>query len=196
MEYGIGWKGSCSNGEYEVVELYLGKNNGNIYDRVRFAISGKTGIFARANIKKGGIRDKYAITVHGIGALGEHQTYAGVANPIYNAWKSMLLRCKNSPQKVDSYWLCFSNFEKDFYKIPFAKNYVESINNGELKKWALDKDCMGKGMYSLDSVIYLPYELNKVINKGPTILLEMGATLPSREQIINYIETNFEEMIR
>ena len=23
MEYGIGWKGSCSNGEYEVVELYL-----------------------------------------------------------------------------------------------------------------------------------------------------------------------------
>ena len=32
MEYGIGWKGSCSNGEYEVVELYLGKNNGNIYD--------------------------------------------------------------------------------------------------------------------------------------------------------------------
>lgn len=197
MEYGIGWKGNSVSGTYRVIDLNTKINKKTYYDTVIFENTQNTGIFTRANIKGGIVKDRQAASVYGIGIIGENTTSGNkTIRAIYYAWKAMVQRCKDERDKLDDRWVYFENFKNDFFDIPFAKNYLKSIELGEKRKWALDKDCSGYGKYSLDSVIYLPYELNKSINKGPQLLQAMGATLPTKQQIINYVELNFEKMIK
>lgn len=87
---------------------------------------------------------------------------------LYTVWHSMVRRCysdiyhKNKPSyvgvKMQGSWLRFSNFKKDVEKLPF----VECL---DVLDYELDKDILseGKGLYSIDTVSFVPREINSAL---------------------------------
>ncbi|MEA3242314.1 MAG: thymidylate synthase [Pseudomonadota bacterium] len=105
----------------------------------------------KGSILLGNIKDPYAVTVAGVGAVGIPQNRE-LANLLDPTWRDMLYRCywhgrdnnkwyENA--SIDPRWLLFENFVADFKQIP----------RWELKQafpdlYSLDKDFSGSHTYS------------------------------------------------
>lgn len=116
------------------------------------------------SISRGGVRNPYHPTVHGVGylGLGEFSPWTdGKENRSYGCWKEMLDRGYSQKTKlkevtykdvtVDERWHNFQVFAKWF-----EENYVEGFH--------LDKDILVKGnkIYSPETCAFVPQEINSL----------------------------------
>lgn len=126
---------------------------------VKFLDTGTVLSAEGSNISRGGLKDFNARTYHGVGyiGVGDHKTGSrGRANKQWALWSNMLERCYGSNPKYASYkdvyvcdrWHSFQNFCDDLPKI---KGYDLWLGGG----YAIDKDKVGKNLYSLGTVEFI-----------------------------------------
>ena len=132
----------------------------------------KTGFETRArlgNIRNGEVKDLYSPSVHGVGILGTRHpsTINGRNTKEYEIWYSMLSRCYNDASKKHrpTYEGCevSDNFKYYEYFYEWCNSQVGFGNQG----WHLDKDLLVKGnkVYSEDSCVFIPQEVNSLLIK-------------------------------
>lgn len=136
---------------------------------VRFKNTGTEDWFRADHIKHGRCRDKFAPTLFGKGVVGDNVTKVdGVTTKLYNLWGGMLERCysetfhKKYPSykdcRVSDKWLYLDNF-----KLWFEDYYKEGFE--------LDKDLLVEGnkVYSEDTCVFVPKDLNNLIKYNKTL---------------------------
>ncbi len=138
------------------------KNYGNIkilsegtkynYYKVMFLNTGHIDEFRKDAVIKGEVRDKYAITLCGVGIIGDIKT-RGKYKPYYTLWRNMITRCYDGNNlayfkkvTVCERWKTFEYFYEDIKKIDGWDE--QKFENGLI---VLDKDI--KQRFS-DSKIY------------------------------------------
>lgn len=110
------------------------------------------------------VRDRYQPYVASVGYLGD--VVPSYESRLYNMWRSMVLRCydKNNESYnryggkgvyVHKSWHSFSEFYKDVFTIPNFQKWYCNVG-----KWSLDKDYLNGSVYSKDTCMFLPKELN------------------------------------
>lgn len=129
-----------SFGELEIVEY-----QGYLSVRVRFINTGYEPVVAASDIRKGGVKDKLAPSVHGAGYVGDGKFVpyvGGKPTKIYATWKSMLERCydKKFQAKRPTYTGCsvvpeWHNFQ----------TFAEWMGKQDYEGKHLDKDIKVKG---------------------------------------------------
>lgn len=134
------------------------------YVRVRFLNTGNIDEFRKDAVKRGEIRDKWAVTFCGVGIIGNIKT-RGKYKKYYTLWKNMIKRCYDgsNPAYESVYvcdrWLVFEYFYKDIRTVDgFDEDMFES---GEIE---LDKDIkqrfMDTKIYSIETCCFVPKKIN------------------------------------
>ena len=147
--------------------------------------------FDYSNLRVGAFKNPEARVVFGVGYYGIGNFVSKVDNkhtPEYEDWYSMLRRCFDVNQKTvqESYkdvtvkenWHNFQNFAK------WATTQLGFGNKG----WHLDKDLLVKHnrIYSEDTCVYIPPEINSFIKRKRINDLPIGVDLVSRAGGIRY----------
>ena len=158
---------SKSSGDFKIV-----KYNDAYNVDVQFL---KTGFETRANlqhIKSGNVKDLYAPSVHGIGVSGTKYppTINGVQTKEYKLWCGMLKRCYSDVYKkrYPTYIGCevSDNLKSYEYFYEWCHNQIGFGVEG----FELDKDLLIKGnkVYSENTCVFIPREINQVLVKRTT----------------------------
>ena len=121
-------------------------------------------------IKSGNVKDPYSPSVDGVGVVGtKYPTMINGRNTKeYGLWQNMLTRCYNDTykNKQPTYIGCevSNNFKNYEYFYEWCQNQIGFNNEG----WQLDKDLLVKGnkVYSEDTCVFLPKEINSVLTKS------------------------------
>lgn len=181
------------------------------YRTIKFP-DGNTRVVEQSSLSKGRVKNLMHRSVFGVGFLG-YGDYKTSINSIktdcYNVWVNMLLRCysKKFQEKHPSYkianvsaeWHNFQNFAKWFHK---ESNYEAGFE--------LDKDLLvsGNKEYNKEKCIFIPKELNSIINSGKGyyhdkrrnkfvascslgggVSINLGSFLTEKEAFLKYKET-------
>ena len=152
------------SGDFKIVK-YNDKTN----VQIQFLKTGYETSARLHNIRKGEVKDPYIPSVFGVGILGNKYPSAvnGVKTKEYILWYSMLTRCYSDThqKKYPTYIGCevSNNFKSYEYFYEWCNKQVGFRNSG----WHLDKDLLIKGnkVYSEDSCIFIPTEINTVLIK-------------------------------
>ena len=136
---------------------------------IQFLKTGFEALVELGNIKSGKVKDPYLPSVYGVGILGvKYQTKIdGISTKEYVLWKNMLERCYSDSFKKrrPTYEGCkvSENFLHYEYFYEWCHKQIGFSNKG----WHLDKDLLIKGnkVYSEDSCIFLPREINQLLVK-------------------------------
>ena len=156
---------SLNSGDFKIVK-YNDKTNVEI----RFLKTGFETTAILGNIRNGKVKDPYSPSVYGVGILGTKYppSISGVKTKEYVLWYSMLARCCNGTykKKYPTYKDCevSENFKSYEYFYEWCNNQVWFSVDG----FELDKDLLIKGnkVYSEDSCVFLPAEINMVLVKS------------------------------
>ena len=156
---------STSSGDFKVLK-YNDKKNVEI----QFLKTGYEATVELVRVKRGNVKDPYSPSVHGIGVSGTKysNTINGVRTKEYVLWQSMLRRCYSDAykNKNPTYECCkvSDNFKSYEYFYEWCHNQIGFDNEG----WHLDKDLLVKGnkVYSEDSCIFIPKEINLLLTKS------------------------------
>ena len=155
---------SKSSGDFKIL-----KYNDTANVEIQFLKTGYETAVELGNIKKGDVKDPYVPSVFGVGITGTKYliTISGVKTREYALWKNMLQRCYSDAyrNKRPTYEGCkvSDNFKRYEYFYEWCQNQVGFGNQG----WHLDKDLLTKGnkVYSEDSCIFIPSEINTLLIK-------------------------------
>ena len=150
------------SGNFKILKY---NNNENV--EIQFLKTGYEMTVQLINIKSGSIKDPYSPSVCGVGILGAKYSSRvnGVLTKEYDLWYSMLRRCYSdtSKKKNPTYEGCevSDNFKSYEYFYEWCQKQIGFNNEG----WHLDKDLLIKGnkVYSEDSCVFIPQEINKVL---------------------------------
>ena len=150
------------------------KYNDSTDVEIRFLKTGYETVTRLDCIKSGSIKDPYIPSVYGVGILGTKypSKVNGVLTKEYTLWQSMLRRCYSntnvcdaSNNKYPTYIDCeVSNKFKSYeYFYEWCNKQIGFSSEG----WQLDKDLLIKGnkIYSEDSCVFLPQEINQILVK-------------------------------
>ena len=155
---------SKSSGDFKIVKY---NNSTNV--EIQFLKTGYETAVELGNIKKGDVKDPYVPSVFGVGITGTKYliTISGVKTREYALWKNMLQRCYSDAyrNKRPTYEGCevSENFKHYSYFYEWCHKQIGFGNQG----WHLDKDLLTKGnkVYSEDSCIFIPSEINTLLIK-------------------------------
>ena len=159
---------SKSSGDFKIV-----KYNDTRNVEIQFFNTGFEAVVELGNIKKGLIKDPYSPSVYGVGILGTKYPISegGVLTKEYVLWCGMLQRCySDSYQKQrPTYEGCevSENFKSYEYFYEWCNKQIGFGNDGNGNPFQLDKDLLNKGnkVYSEDSCVFIPREINQVLVK-------------------------------
>ena len=150
------------SGNFKILKY---NNNENV--EIQFLKTGYEMTVQLINIKSGSIKDPYSPSVCGVGILGAK--YPSKVNDVktkeYDLWYSMLRRCYSdtSKKRNPTYEGCevSDNFKSYEYFYEWCQKQIGFNNEGR----HLDKDLLIKGnkVYSEDSCVFIPQEINKVL---------------------------------
>lgn len=140
------------------------------------------------NFKRGYIKCPYEKSVYGVGHIGEGKykvSENGKETEVYKIWKGVLRRCYVSRihEKHPTYKDCemceeWHNFQN------FAKWYEENYYEIEGEKMCLDKDILFKGnkLYSPNTCVFVPHNVNSLFTKGDSVRgeLPIGVAIDKR----------------
>ena len=155
---------SLNSGDFKIIKYNNSKNV-----EVQFLKTGFETLVELGNIKSGKVKDPYLPSVYGVGILGvKYQTKIdGISTKEYVLWKNMLERCYSDSFKKrrPTYEGCkvSENFLHYEYFYEWCHKQIGFNNKG----WQMDKDLLIKGnkVYSEDSCIFLPREINQLLVK-------------------------------
>ena len=153
------------SGDFKIVKY---NNNRNV--AIQFVNTGYETTIELVQVKRGNVKDPYSPSVHGVGVLGTKHPYSinGVKTKEYELWSSMLERCYSDALKKrrPTYGDCkvSNNFLHYEYFYEWCNQQVGFGNEG----WHLDKDLLIKGnkVYSEDTCVFIPKEINMVLTKS------------------------------
>lgn len=177
---------------YGVAEI-IGEGSTYGYYKVKFRNTNHIDEFRKDAIIKGEIRDKWAISLCGVGIIGDIKT-RGKYKQYYTLWRNMITRCYNHSNKaydnvsVCDRWLVFQYFYEDIPKI-------EGWNQELFEKGliSLDKDIKQRNqvnkIYSLQTCLWCSIHINSVIQDGQQKWFK--AISPNGEEYIEYNITDF-----
>ena len=153
-----------SSGKFKIISY---KDSKNV--RVKFIDTGFETVARLDNIRNGKVKDRYLPSVYGVGIVGTKYPISegGVHTKEYDLWCSMLRRCysdtykKKYPTYIDC--KCSENFKSYEYFYEWCNEQIGFGNIG----FELDKDLLVKGnkVYSEDSCIFIPTEINTLLVK-------------------------------
>ena len=155
---------SLNSGDFKILKYNDSKNV-----EIQFINTGFEMVTRLDCIRIGKVKDPYVSSVCGIGVLGAKypSRVNGVITKEYVLWKSMLERCYSDKyqKKQPTYKDCevSENFKYYEYFYEWCQN---QIGFGECG-FQLDKDLLIKGnkVYSEDSCVFIPREINQVLIK-------------------------------
>ena len=155
---------SLNSGDFKIVKCNDSKNV-----EIQFLKTGYETVTRLDCIKIGKVKDRYLPSVYSVGILGSKypSKVNGRNTKEYDLWYSMLQRCYSdkSKKKRPTYEGCeVSNKFKSYeYFYEWCHNQIGFGVEG----WHLDKDLLVKGnkVYSEDSCVFLPSEINMVLVK-------------------------------
>ena len=158
---------SKSSGDFKIV-----KYNDNRNVEIQFLKTGYKTTVPLGSIRNGYVKDPYAPSVYGVGVTGTKypSKVNGVITKEYKLWQNMLERCYSDALKkrCPTYEGCeISDKLKSYeYFYEWCHKQIGFGNQG----WHLDKDLLIKGnkVYSEDSCVFIPQEINKVLTKRTT----------------------------
>ena len=155
---------SKSSGDFKIVK-YNDKTNVVI----QFLKTGYETVARLDHIRNGEVKDPYSPSVCGVGILGTKYSSKvdGVRTKEYGLWVCMLERCYSDSfkKKNPTYEGCevSDNFKSYEYFYEWCHSQIGFGNEG----WQLDKDLLIKGnkLYSEDSCVFIPTDVNLVLTK-------------------------------
>ena len=155
---------SLNSGDFKILKYNDSKNV-----EIQFLTTGYRKVAEMKEVKTGSIKDPYSPSVYGVGVLGTKypSTINGVNTKEYALWKHMLERCYSNTykKKYPTYQGCgvSENFKSYEYFYEWCHRQVGFGNEG----WHLDKDLLTKDdkVYSENTCVFLPQEINKVLTK-------------------------------
>ena len=158
---------SKSSGDFKILKYNDSKNV-----EMQFLKTGYETVARLGDTRNGKVKDPYSPSVYGVGILGTKypSTISGVKTKEYTLWKCMLERCysDNFKKRQPTYEGCEAseNFKSFEYFYEWCNNQIGFSNDG----WQLDKDLLTKGnkVYSEDSCIFIPNEINLLLTKRTT----------------------------
>lgn len=159
-------------------EFIITKYNNYRDVEVEFIKTNYKSNYEMCQLRRGNVKDPYFPTVRGVGVVGQkYPTYIKHKNDKYTylaeygIWCDMLKRCYSdkSDDKNKTYKDCSvsENFKHYEYFYEWCNKQIGFNNEG----WQLDKDLVVKGnkVYSEDTCVFLPQELNKLLIKNEAI---------------------------
>ena len=158
---------SKSSGDFKILKYNDSKNV-----EIRFVNTGYETDATLDTVKTGLIKDPYSPSVYGVGISGTKYppTINDVKTKEYGMWQNMLERCYSDTykKKHPTYKDCEAseNFKSFEYFYEWCNEQIGFGNEG----WQLDKDLLTKGnkVYSEDSCIFIPNEINLLLTKRTT----------------------------
>ena len=155
---------SLNSGDFKVLKY---KDSKNV--EIQFINTGYRKVAEMKEVRSGEIKDPYLPSVYGVGVLGaKYPTKVnGVITKEYILWNHVLERCySNTYQKKHPTYIgceASENFKSFEYFYEWCHRQVGFGNEG----WHLDKDLLTKGdkVYSENTCVFLPQEINKVLTK-------------------------------
>ena len=159
---------SLNSGDFKIV-----KYNDTANVEIQFLNTGFE-MFARlGDIRNGKIKDPYMPSVYGVGISGTKYppTINDVKTKEYGLWCDMLRRCYSETyqKKYPTYEGCevSDNFKYYEYFYEWCHSQIGFGNDGNGNPFHLDKDLLVKGnkVYSEDSCVFLPQEINQILVK-------------------------------
>ena len=155
---------SKNSGDFKVLKYNDAKDV-----EIQFLKTGFEATVQLGHIKRGKVKDPYSASVHGVGISGTKYPTGegGVNTKEYVLWIHMLTRCYSDSFKKQrpTYEGCevSDNFKSYEYFYEWCQNQIGFGNEG----WHLDKDLLVKGnkVYSEDSCVFLPQEINLLLTK-------------------------------
>ena len=155
---------SLNSGDFKIL-----KYNDNRNVEIQFLKTGFETVVELGNIRNGKVKDHYSPSVFGVGVSGTKYpiTVDGVNTKEYGLWYNMLRRCysESFKKKQPTYEGCEvgDNFKSYVYFYEWCQNQIGFSN----KDWQLDKDLLAKGnkIYSEDSCVFIPSEINTLLTK-------------------------------
>ena len=152
------------SGDFKIV-----KYNDNRNVEIQFVTTGYETTVHLGSIKIGSVKDPYSASVYDVGISGTKYppTINDVKTKEYRLWQNMLERCYSDTfkKKRPTYKDCEAseNFKSFEYFYEWCNKQIGFGNEG----WQLDKDLLTKGnkVYSEDSCIFIPNEINLLLIK-------------------------------
>ena len=159
---------SLNSGDFKIL-----KYNDSYNVDIQFLKTGYEMVAQLGHIKNGVVKDPYLPSVYGVGILGTKYppSVNGRTTKEYDLWYSMLRRCysDNSKKKYPTYEGCevSDNFKSYEYFYEWCHKQIGFGVDGNGNPFQLDKDLLVKGnkVYSEDSCVFLPQEINLLLTK-------------------------------
>ena len=163
---------SLNSGDFKVLK-YNDKKNVEI----QFLKTGYRKVAEMKEVRNGSIKDQYAPSVYGVGVTGTKCPTKVNGRNIkeYDLWCSMLGRCYSdkSKKKHPTYEGCevSDNFKSYEYFYEWCHSQIGFDNDGNGNPFHLDKDLLIKGnkVYSEDSCVFIPAEINSLLVRSDKI---------------------------
>ena len=160
---------SLNSGDFKILKY---NDTANVV--IQFLKTGFETTVRLTNIRNGKVKDRYLPSVYGVGVLGTKypSKVNGVQTKEYDLWNGMLERCysDNFKKKYPTYEGCEAseNFKSFEYFYEWCNNQVGFNNDGSGNPFHLDKDLLIKGnkVYSEDSCVFIPAEINSLLVKS------------------------------
>ena len=155
---------SLNSGDFKILKY---NDTANVV--IQFLKTGYETTVRLTNIRNGNVKDTYLPSVYGIGVFGTKypSRVNGVKTKEYKLWHSMLVRCYSDTikKKHPTYEGCevSDNFKSYEYFYEWCQNQIGFGVEG----FELDKDLLVKGnkIYSEDSCVFIPQEVNTLLTK-------------------------------
>ena len=154
---------SKSSGDFKIVKYNDSRNV-----EIQFINTGFEKSVQLGDIRSGKVKDSYTPSVFGVGVAGTKypNRVNGRKTKEYVLWCHMFERCYSDAykKKYPTYEVCkvSDNFKSYEYFYEWCHKQV-----GFNKEWHLDKDLLIKGnkVYSEDTCVFLPSEINSLLTK-------------------------------
>ena len=155
---------SKSSGDFKIL-----KYNDRANVEIQFLNTGYEMVARLNHIRSGEVKDPYSPSVFGVGISGTKYpiTVDSVKTKEYGLWKDMLRRCYSDAYKKRKPTYEGCEVSDKFKSYEYFYEWCNSQVGFDVKGFDLDKDLLIKGnkVYSEDSCIFIPAEINLLLVK-------------------------------
>ena len=155
---------SKSSGDFKIL-----KYNDTANVEIQFVTTGYEMVARLDHIKSGEVKDPHSPSVCGVGIVGIKYPISegGVLTKEYTLWCNMLKRCYSDAYKKKQPTYIDCEVSDNFKSYEYFYEWCHKQIGFGVEGWQLDKDLLIKGnkVYSEDSCVFIPKEINTLLVK-------------------------------